>query len=74
MPIKPSTGAQTQEIFSCDKAHDHVPVQISPDKAKKLERKIMNMSVYISINICSGCSNDHLIEMVLLSTHNICFG
>ena len=58
MPVKPSTGAQTQEIFSCDKAHDQVPVLRSPDKAKKLEHKIMNMSLYISIDICSGCSKE----------------
>ena len=28
----------------------------------------------ISINMCFGCSKKRLIEMALLSTHNICFG
>ena len=26
------------------------------------------------LNICIGCSKNHLIEMVLLSTHSLCFG
>ena len=41
---------------------------------KKLRRKIVSIFLPISFNICFGCSKNHLIEMVLLSTHNICFG
>ena len=33
----------------------------------------MNIFLSINFNICLGCSKKHLIEMVLLSTHNICF-
>ena len=28
----------------------------------------------ISLNMCFGAQKNHLIEMVLLSTHNICLG
>ena len=30
--------------------------------------------LFISLNICFGCSKNRLIETVLLSTHNICYG
>ena len=40
--------------------------------------KIVNILLSISFNVCFGCSKEpshyHLSEMVLLSTHNICFG
>ena len=46
---------------------------------KIFERKIANIFLPISFNICFGCSKEpshwnRLIETVLLSTHNICFG
>ena len=49
---------------------------IGLDKQKKFQRKIVNIFLPISFNICFGCGaqKNRLIEMVLLSTHNICFG
>ena len=44
-------------------------------KAKKSERKIVNMSLTPSFNICFGCSTvkkNRLIEM-FFSTNNLCF-
>ena len=42
---------------------------------KNSERKIVNIFLSISLNICFGFSKEQsLIETVLLSTHNICFG
>ena len=38
------------------------------------ERKIVNNLLSINFNICFGSSKNRLIETVLLSTHNICFG
>ena len=38
----------------------------------KFRCKIVNFSLNISLNICFGCSKE--VAMVLLSTHNICFG
>ena len=38
------------------------------------ERKIVIIFLYISLNMFFGCSKKPLIKMVLLSTHNICFG
>ena len=38
------------------------------------ECKIVNIFLPISFNICFGCSKERLIEMVPLSTQNICFG
>ena len=37
---------------------------------KNFQCKIANIFLPINFNICFGCSK----EMVLLSTHNICFG
>ena len=37
------------------------------------ERKIVNILLPISLNICLVCSKERLIETVLLSTHNIMF-
>ena len=34
-------------------------------------RKIVNIFLPISFNICLGAQKNHLIETVLLSTHNI---
>ena len=42
---------------------------------EKIERKTMNLFLSIRFNIyVLGAQKNHLIEMVLLSTHNICFG
>ena len=41
---------------------------------KIFEHKIVNIFLPINLNICFGCSKKRLIEMVLLNTHNICFG
>ena len=41
---------------------------------KIFERKIVNISLPISFNICFGCPKKRLIVTLLLSTHNICFG
>ena len=38
------------------------------------ERISVNIFLSISFHICFGCSKERIIEMVLLSTHNICFG
>ena len=38
------------------------------------QRKILNVFLSISFNICFGCSKNRLFQTVLLSTHNICFG
>ena len=37
-------------------------------------RKDVTIFLPISFNICLGAQKNHLIETVLLSTHNICFG
>ena len=41
---------------------------------KKFERKFLNISLPISLKICLGAQKNRLMETVLLSTHNICFG
>ena len=41
---------------------------------QKFQHKIVNIFLPINFNICFGCSKNRLIETVLLSTHNICFG
>ena len=38
------------------------------------QRKIVNIFIPISYKICFGCLKKRLIETVLLSTQNICFG
>ena len=38
------------------------------------QRKIVNIFLPINFNICLGAQKNRLIETVLLSTHNICFG
>ena len=40
----------------------------------KIEHKIVNIFLSITFNIILGAQKNHLIEMVLLSTHNICSG
>ena len=44
---------------------------------KSLERKIVNIFLPVSLNICFGCSKEGSVSLrlktVLLSTHNICF-
>ena len=42
-------------------------------KHKIFECKIVNISLSISLYICFGAQKNHLIEMVLLNTHNIYF-
>ena len=42
--------------------------------SKKKKLKIVIIFLSISLNMCFGCSKNSLIETVLLSTHNICFG
>ena len=45
------------------------------DKQNIFERKIVNFFLPITSTICFFCAQkNHLIETVLLSTHNICFG
>ena len=41
---------------------------------QKFQCKVVNIFLPMIFSICFGCSIDRLIEMVLLSTHNICFG
>ena len=38
------------------------------------QHKIVNMFLPIIFSICFGAQKNRLMEMVLLSTHNICFG
>ena len=52
----------------CDKA---APTK-EPVK-QKFQIKIVIIFLSIRLNLCLGCSKD-LIETVLFSTHNICFG
>ena len=40
---------------------------------EKLRRKIVNIFLSISVNICFGAQKNRLSETVVLSTHNICF-
>ena len=44
------------------------------DINKIFERKIVNIFLPLSFNIFLGAQKNRLIETVLLSTHNICFG
>ena len=37
------------------------------------QRKILNIFLSVSFNICFAAQKNRLIETVLLSTHNICF-
>ena len=46
---------------------------IGPVKQKN-QSKIAIIFLSITLNMCFGYSKDRLTEMVLLSTHNICFG
>ena len=41
---------------------------------QNFECKIRNIFLLIISNICLGTQKNRLIETVLLSTHNICFG
>ena len=41
---------------------------------KLSERKIIIILLSICLNMCFGAQKNRLIETVLLSTHNICFG
>ena len=47
-----------------------IHVSTGLDKQNIFERKILNISLPISFNICFGCS----LRRFLLSTHNIYFG
>ena len=42
--------------------------------SQKFERKIEIIFLPINLNICFGAQKNRLIETVLLSTHNRCFG
>ena len=46
---------------------------IGPVK-QNFERKIAIIFLHSNLSICFGAQKNHLIETVLLSTHNICFG
>ena len=46
---------------------------IDPDE-DIYERKTVIISLPINLNMCLGAQKNRLIETVLLSTHNICFG
>ena len=46
---------------------------LEPHK-KHLECKIVIVFLPMNLNMCFGAQKNHLIEMVLLSTNNICFG
>ena len=41
---------------------------------KNFQRKIVYIFLPIKLNMCYGAKTNRLIETVLLSTHNICFG
>ena len=41
---------------------------------KTFQCKIVNISLPINFNICLGAQKNRLIETLVLSTHNICFG
>ena len=43
-------------------------------RRKFYARKIVIIFLPINLNMCLGAQKNHLIESVLLSTHNICFG
>ena len=64
-----------------DKKHPFQNIVQEPSTAMRVnsinvESKIVNNYLSISLSICLGCSKElsrnHLIETVLLSTHNIC--
>ena len=44
------------------------------DPITHFEQKIVIIFLPISLNMCFGAQKNRLIEMVLLSTYNICFG
>ena len=44
------------------------------DKNQIFQRKILNINLLISLTYVSGAQKNRLIEKVLLSTQNICFG
>ena len=53
----------------------HVQIGTSTGLDNKIfERRIVNIFLPITFNICLGAQKNRLIETVLLSTHNICFG
>ena len=74
----------------CQPSHSHSGVCLFPDIAplvsivqssghgsrltKYLKRKSVNIFLPISFNIFLGAQKNHFIEMVLLSTHDICLG
>ena len=43
-------------------------------RQKNFQHKIVTFFLPISFSICLGAQKKRLIETVLLSTHNICFG
>ena len=50
-------------------------IVVFPDHTHVLfERKIVNIFLSISLTYVLGAQKNRLIETVILSTHNICFG
>ena len=65
----------TKSVHGGDTGEQCLVLWVSYDKISiAFECKIVDNFLPISFDICFGGSKDHLIEMVLLSTHNICLG
>ena len=60
------------KIVQTDERTDRRVAQVQIRKFYEL--KIVIIFLPINLNMCLGAQKNHLIEMVLLSTHNICFG
>ena len=56
--------------MKCHIIGGHIGLKIN----KTFEHKIVKMFLPISLTYVLGAPKNHLIETVLLSTHNICFG
>ena len=50
------------------------PTNTGLDKQKKAQRKVVNIFLQSVLTYVLGAQKNRLIETVLLSTHNICFG
>ena len=64
-----------QRKFTCPKqqrTHKDLCLALTKVKLSKLFDLIFS-NLAISLNMCFGDQKNHLNEMVLLSTHNICF-
>ena len=83
---KSLTYGEKQGTYICHKTNDCNMVQMAQVQINKnFQRKNVNIFLPISFNRCCGYSKEpsqyvlcaqknHLIETVLLSTQNICFG